>query len=160
MTAPDSVELDAILSRARKAIPGCVAVGCIDTRLGLLLRVDVDQQEAQDQMDTVTAALGELFRASNAQAIEGVFRRIGDANADSAPQLQQVFALSGSYIYVYQSLPTAPALVLATVCGASANLGMVLARARATLGELQGLLAPEKAEPNALSGFRTAAIPG
>jgi len=135
--------LDDILGRARRAIPGCVAVGCIDSRLGLLLHVSAGVPEARDRMDVLTAAMGELFHSQNSQVIDGVFRRVGGSPAAAESRLQQVFALSGTHIYVYQSLPDAPDIVLATVCAASANLGMVLARARATLVELEGLLASD-----------------
>lgn len=145
---PQDPELDTILDRARRAIPGCVAMGCIDTRLGLLLCVNAEVEAAHDQMEVVTAAMAELFRSSNAQAIDSVFRRVSGRPIQDEPELQQVFALSGSYIYVYQSISTAAGLVLATVCGGSANLGMVLARARGTLSELQALVAPTGGAPS------------
>lgn len=130
-------QLDDILERARRAIPGCVAVACVDTRLGMLLHARTEPTSTPDAIEMVTAAMGELFRSANARALDGVFRRLcGQAPAEQ-PELQQVFALSGSHIYVYQSLTNSPELVLATVCLAHTNLGMVLARAKAALIELQ-----------------------
>jgi hypothetical protein len=135
--------LDELMNRARRAIPGCVAVGCIDARLGLLLHASTEESSSVDPMDMVTAAIGELFRSSQAQALDGVFRRLGAQPCNVEPQLQLVFALSASHIYVYQSYRDQPELILATVCRADANLGMVLARARATLVELQSLSVSE-----------------
>lgn len=140
MTDPENVRLDEILDRARRVIPLCVAVGCIDTKLGLVLRAKCTPGDTQDSMDMVTAAMSELFRSQNAQAIDSVFRRLSPQAPAEAPQLQQVFALSQSHIYVYQSFVSTPELVLATVCASGANLGMVLARARSALLELQGVL--------------------
>jgi len=91
-------------------------------------------------MDMVTAAMSELFRSANAQAIDSVFRRLAATPRPEPADLQQVFALSESHIYVYQHFKSAPDLVLATVCGVGANLGMVLTRARSALGEVQELL--------------------
>lgn len=132
-------QLDDVLERARRTIPGCVAIACVDTRLGMLLHARTEPDQAADAIDMVTAAMGELFRDANARALDGVFRRLLGQTPAEQPQMQQVFALSSSHIYVYQSLATSPELVLATVCHAHANLGMVLARAKAALVELQAV---------------------
>jgi hypothetical protein len=128
---------DDVLERALRSIPGCAAVGCVDTRLGLLLCAKVVPERFGDAMEMVAAATGELFRDAGARAIEAAFSRSSGDAAHDEPRLQQVFALSRDYLYVYQALMESPELVLATVCRADANLGMVLARARATLVELR-----------------------
>lgn len=105
----------------------------------MVLQARSEPTSNQDPMEMVSAAMGELFRSSNARSIDGIFQRLSDEAASDDPQLQQVFALSLSYIYVYQAITSSPDLVLATVCHANANLGMVLARAKSTLVELQQL---------------------
>ena len=132
-------DFDEILQRAQGSIPLCVAVGCIDAQLGVLLGVKTEATFAGEALDIVTAAIGELFRSANAQVVASAFKRLNHTELTEGARFREVFALSGSHLYVYQSLPQSADLVLATVCSAGANLDLVLARARAVLTELQGL---------------------
>jgi len=129
--------LDSALGTVQKSVPECVAVGFVDMKTGMLLGVRTVDSHPQEVLDLVAAATGDLFQGANVSAIESMFKKIRGLKDDGHHFFQEVIVLSDNLLHVFQRCKRNEDMVLVTVCRVSANLGMVLSKARATLSTVE-----------------------
>ncbi|MFW6067279.1 MAG: hypothetical protein ACOC97_03000 [Myxococcota bacterium] len=127
------MSLDATLTEIQQNVPECLAVGFVDIKTGMLLGIRTVDSHPQEVIDLVAAATGDLFQGSNVTAIENMFKKIRGVSDDGHHYFQEVIVLSDNLIHVFQRCKRNEDLVLVTVCRVSANLGMVLNKARSGL---------------------------
>ncbi len=127
------MSLDSELTHVQRSVPECVAAGFVDIKTGMLLAVRTVDSHPQEVLDLVAAATGDLFQGQNVSAIESMFKRARGVKDDGHHYFQEIIVLSDNLIHVFQRGKRNEDMVLVTVCRASANLGMVLAKARAAL---------------------------
>ena len=127
------MSLDSELTNVQRSVPECVAAGFVDIKTGMLLAVRTVDSHPQEVLDLVAAATGDLFQGQNVSAIESMFKRARGVKDDGHHYFQEIIVLSDNLIHVFQRGKRNEDMVLVTVCRASANLGMVLAKARAAL---------------------------
>jgi hypothetical protein len=128
--------LDNELSNVQKSVPECVAVGFVDMKTGMLLGVKTVDSHPQEVLDLVAAATGDLFQGSNVVTIEQMFKRSRGVD-NNRHYFQEIIVMSDNLIHVFQRCKRAEDMVLVTVCRASANLGMVLAKSRSSLPKVE-----------------------
>jgi hypothetical protein len=129
--------LDQELANLQKAVPDCVAAGFVDIKTGMLLGVKTVDSHPQEVLDLVAAATGDIFQGQNVAAIESLFRRTRGVKEDGHHYFQEIIVLSDNLIHIFQRGKRNEDLVLVTVCRASANLGMVLTKARGGLAAVE-----------------------
>jgi len=129
--------LDTALSNVQKNVPDCVAVGFVDMKTGMLLGVKTVDSHPQEVLDLVAAATGDLFQGNNVTAIEKLFKQIRGVRDDGAHYFQEIIVLSENLLHVFQRCKRSTDMVLVTVCRVSANLGMVLSKARTSLASVE-----------------------
>jgi hypothetical protein len=127
------MSLDTELANLQKAVPECVATGFVDIKTGMLLSIKTVDSHPQEVIDLVAAATGDLFQGQNVVNIEQLFKRIRGVKDDGHHFFQEIIVLSDNLIHVFQRCKRNEDMVLVTVCRASANLGMVLSKARSAL---------------------------
>jgi predicted regulator of Ras-like GTPase activity (Roadblock/LC7/MglB family) len=127
------MSLDSELSNLQKNVPECVAAGLVDMRTGMLLGIKTVDSHPQEVLDLVAAATGDLFQGQNVSAIEKLFKQIRGVRDDGHHYFQEFIVLSDNLIHVFQRGKKSEDMVLVTVTRASANLGMVISRARSGL---------------------------
>ncbi len=127
------MSLDQELNTIQKAVPECVAVGFVDIKTGMLLGIKTVDSHPQEVIDLVAAATGDLYQGPNVAMIEKMFRRARGVSEDGHHYFQEIIVLSDNLIHLFQRCKRRQDMVLVTVCRASANLGMVLAKSRAAL---------------------------
>ncbi len=132
------MSLDSELSNLQKVVPECVAAGFVDIKTGMLLGIKTLDSHPQEVIDLVAAATGDLFQGPNVTSIEQMFKRIRGVKDDGHHFFQEVIMLSDNLIHVFQRCKRNEDMVLVTVCRASANLGMVLSKARGALPSIEG----------------------
>lgn len=133
------MSLDNELSNMQKTVPECVAVGYVDMKTGMLLGIRTVDSHPQEVIDLVAAATGDIFQGQNVSAIENMFKRSRGVKDDGHHYFQEILILSDNLIHVFQRAKRNEDMVLVTVCRASANLGMVLAKARAGLPAVEAV---------------------
>ncbi len=131
------MSLDSELQNVQRAVPECVAAGFVDIKTGMLLAVRTVDSHPQEVLDLVAAATGDLFQGQNVSAIETMFKRIRGVKDDGHHYFQEIIVLSDNLIHVFQRGKRNEDMVLVTVCRVSANLGMVLSKARAALPNVE-----------------------
>ena len=124
------MSLDSAINELQRSIPECVAVGVVDMRTGMLLGVRTVDSHPQEVLDLVAAATGDLYQGANVSAIEAAFRKSRGVADDGHHYFQEIIVLSDNLIHVFQRLKRNREVVVTCVVRASANLGMVLTKAR------------------------------
>jgi hypothetical protein len=129
--------LDIALANAQKNVPECVAVGYVDMKTGMLLGVKTVDSHPQEVLDLVAAATGDLFQGNNVATIEKLFRQSRGVREDGTHYFQEIIVNSDNLVHVFLRAKKNQDMVVVTVCRVSANLGMVLAKARSSLAAIE-----------------------
>jgi hypothetical protein len=127
------MSLENAIAAAQKSIPECVATGFVDIKTGMLLAIKTVDSHPREVLDLVAAATGDLFQGSNVTAIEQMFKKARGVKDDGHHYFQEIIVLSDNLIHVFSRCKKNEDLVLVSVTRGSANLGMVLSKARMAL---------------------------
>jgi hypothetical protein len=129
--------LDQQLATASGGIPECVAAGYVDIQSGMLLAIKTVDSHPSEVIDLVAAATGDLFAGSNVTAIEQMFNKSRGLAASDHHYFQEIIVNSDNLIHVFLRGKRYSNYVAVFVCRKSANLGMVLTKARMAMPELE-----------------------
>ncbi|MBE0588281.1 MAG: hypothetical protein IH617_09570 [Hydrogenophaga sp.] len=129
--------LDQQLATASAGIPECVAAGYVDIQTGMLLAIKTVDSHPSEVIDLVAAATGDLFAGSNVTAIEQMFNKSRGLAASDHHYFQEIIVNSDNLIHVFLRGKRYSNYVAVFVCRKSANLGMVLTKARMAMPELE-----------------------
>lgn len=131
------MSLENAISEVQKTIPECVALGLVDIKTGMLLAIRTVDSHPQEVIDLVAAATGDLFQGTNVTQIERLFKRIRGVTDNGHHYFQEIIVMSDNLIHVFQRCKRNEDMVLVSVCRISANLGMVLTKARSGLSSVE-----------------------
>lgn len=134
------MSLDAALTQAMRSVPECLAIGYVDAASGMLLSIHTVDSHPQEVIDLVAAATGDLFNGPNVSVIETLFKHSREISDPSLRYFQEIIINSENLIHVFLRSKSVQDYVLVFVCRRSANLGMVLTRARAALPAAEAAL--------------------
>jgi len=129
--------LDQQLAAASGSIPECVAAGYVDIQSGMLLAIKTVDSHPSEVIDLVAAATGDLFAGSNVTAIEQMFNKARGLASSDHHYFQEIIVNSDNLIHVFLRGKRYSNYVAVFVCRKSANLGMVLTKARMAMPELE-----------------------
>ncbi|MCY1374913.1 hypothetical protein D9M69_622870 [compost metagenome] len=129
--------LDQQLATASAGIPECVAAGYVDIQSGMLLAIKTVDSHPSEVIDLLAAATGDLFAGSNVTAIEQMFNKSRGLAASDHHYFQEIIVNSDNLIHVFLRGKRYSNYVAVFVCRRSANLGMVLTKARMAMPELE-----------------------
>lgn len=132
--------LDEALQRAISGIPECVAGGYVDLSTGMLLGIKTVDSHPQEVLELLAAATSDLFQGSNVVTIENMFKKSRGLPMDSYHYFQEMIINSDNLIHIFMRGKTNQDHVATFVCRKSANLGMVLTKARMVLPEIESSL--------------------
>lgn len=132
------MSLDKALVTAQSQIPECVAAGYVDMESGLLLGVKTVDSHPSEVLDLVAAATGDLFQGSNIVEVERLFKKARGLPADADMHyFNEIVVFSTNLIHVFIRSKKNPTCVSVFVARISANIGMVLVRARAAAAAIE-----------------------
>ena len=94
----------------------------------------------QEVLDLVAAATTDLFQGQSVVAIEKLFRRSRGQQEDGTHYFNEIIVFSSNLIHVFMRCKKQPSHSVVFVCRASANVGMVLAKSRVALPEVESSL--------------------
>ncbi|MDH5632805.1 MAG: hypothetical protein OEZ10_07395 [Gammaproteobacteria bacterium] len=130
------MSLDSELQNAISTIPECVAAGYVDMTTGMLLGVKTVDSHPQEVLEIIAAATADMFQGSNVTLIEKLFKKSRGVDNDHH-YFQEMLVLSDNLIHVFSRTKGNEDHVCVFVCRKSANMGMVLAKARTALPALE-----------------------
>lgn len=131
--------IDAALQKAVASIPECVAAGFVDLDSGMLLAIKTVDSHPSEVMDLLAAATTDLFQGSSVSMIENIFKKARGLPANSHHYFQEIIVNSDNLIHVFIR-GKSQSKVATFVCRKSANLGMALTKARASMPELEAAI--------------------
>jgi hypothetical protein len=131
------MSLDSTLSKAQQEVPECVAVGFVDMSTGMLLAVRTVDSHPQEVLDLVAAATADLFQGRSVSAIEKLFRKSRGQNEDGHHYFNEIVVMSDNLLHIFQRSKKNSNHAAVFVTRASANIGMVLSKARVMMRELE-----------------------
>lgn len=131
------MSLNNALAKAQQAIPECVAAGYVDMTTGMLLGVKTVDSHPQEVLDLVAAATADLFQGASVTTIEKLFRKSRGQAEDGAHYFKEIVVFSDNLLHVFMRCKTIPDQAVVVVCRAAANIGMVLAKSRLALGDIE-----------------------
>lgn len=134
------MSLDAALQKSVAAIPECVAAGYVDLASGMLLGIKTVDSHPREVMDMLAAATTDMFQGSNVTAIERMFKQSRGLKDNDTHYFQEVIVNSDNLVHVFLRSKKSQEQVAGFVCRKTANLGMVLTKARASMPEIEAAL--------------------
>ncbi len=129
-------KIDAALQKAIASVPECVAAGFVDMASGMLLGIKTVDSHPAEVMDLLAAATTDLFQGASVTMIENVFKKARGLKENSQHYFQEIIVNSDNLIHVFIRTKNQNQ-VMTYVCRKSANLGMVLTKARACMPEIE-----------------------
>jgi hypothetical protein len=134
------MSLDTALTKAQQNVPECVAAGYVDMSTGMLLGVKTVDSHPQQVLDLVAAATADLFQGTNVTSIEKFFRKSRGQSEDGAHYFREIVVFSDNLIHVFMRAKKKPDQAAVIVTRGSANIGMVLAKSRQVLTEIEAVV--------------------
>lgn len=134
------MSLKAQIVKAVNEIPECLAGGFVDISTGMLLDVKTVDSHPDEVLQLVAAATADLFAGKNVSMIEAFFKKSRGLEADDYHYFQEIIVNSDNLIHIFMRGKKNQDYVAVFVCRKSANLGMVLTKARAQLPLLEQLM--------------------
>lgn len=131
------MSLDQAMATAISSIPECVAGGYVDLASGMLLSVKTVDSHPGEVMDLLAAATSDLFQGNNVSVIENIFKKARGHAGDPHHYFQEIIVNSDNLIHVFLRAKKTEDQVATFVCRKSANLGMVLTKARQAMPTLE-----------------------
>jgi hypothetical protein len=130
------MSLDKALQESIAAIPECVAAGFVDLSTGMLLGAKTVDSHPAEVLEVVAAATADLFQGTNVALIESMFKKARGVENDGHHYFQEIIINSDNLIHVFLRSKDNEEHVVTFVCRKSANLGMVLTKARSCMPAL------------------------
>jgi hypothetical protein len=130
-------KLDNALQAAISSVPECVAAGYVDLSTGMLLGIKTVDSHPQEILELLAAATSDMFQGSNVTTIEKMFKKTRGLKDDGHHYFNEMVVNSDNLIHVFLRGQKNEEHVLGLVCRKSANLGMVLTKARAMVGPVE-----------------------
>lgn len=127
MSSPS--DLDAAVVKSIQTIPECMAAGYIDVGSGFLLSIKTVDSHPREVVDLVAAATSDLFQGPNVSTVEAIWKRARGIES-SRHYFQEFIVNSDNAIHVFLRGKKYQDYVAVFVCRNTANIGMVLAKAR------------------------------
>jgi len=130
------MSLDKALNVAVSQVPECVAAGYVDMSTGMLLSVKTVDSHPSEVLDLVSAATADMFQGTNVVAIEKMFKKARGAT-DNMHYFQEILVFSTNLLHVFLRGKKHNNHAVVFVCRGNANIGMVIAKSRMQLSNLE-----------------------
>ncbi len=106
----------------------------------MLLGIKTVDSHPQEVLEMLAAATADLFQGPNVVTIENMFKKSRGVPLDDFHYFQEIIVNSENLIHIFMRTKENQNHVVTFVCRKSANLGMVLTKARAALPKVEAAL--------------------
>jgi len=130
-------KLDQALQTTIATVPECVAAGFVDLTTGMLLGVKTVDSHPNEVLELVAAATSDMFQGANVTMIEKMFKKTRGLKDDGHHYFTEMVVNSDNLIHVFMRGQKNEEHVMAVVCRKSANMGMVLTKARGMVAAVE-----------------------
>lgn len=134
------MSLEEAIQKSITEIPECLAGGYVDLTSGMLLGIKTVDSHPQEVLEMLAAATADLFQGPNVVTIENMFKKARGLPLDDFHYFQEIIVNSENLIHIFMRSKANQEHVVTFVCRRTANLGMVLTKARAALPKVEAAL--------------------
>ncbi|WP_372985970.1 hypothetical protein [Marinobacter sp.] len=134
------MSLEEAIQKSISEIPECLAGGYVDLTSGMLLGIKTVDSHPQEVLEMLAAATADLFQGPNVVTIENMFKKARGLPLDDFHYFQEIIVNSENLIHIFMRSKANQEHVVTFVCRRTANLGMVLTKARAALPKVEAAL--------------------
>lgn len=131
------MSLESALTKAQTSVPECVSAGYVDMSTGMLLGVKTVDSHPAEVLDLVAAATADLFQGQSVRSIAKLFRKSRGQREDGHNYFQEIIVFSDNLLHVLCRSKKYPDQAAVFVCRNTANIGMVLTKARMSITDLE-----------------------
>ena len=131
------MSLEKVLAEVQRSVPECVAIGYVDAASGMLLGIKTVDSHPREVIDLVAAATADLFNGPNVSMIERLFKKSRGLSDDGHHYFQELIVNSDNLIHVFIRGKKVSDYIAVFVCRRTANLGMVLTKARIAMPQIE-----------------------
>ena len=131
------MDLNSELKKAVDFVPECLAAGYVDVSTGMLLAIRTVDSHPREVIDMVAAATADMFNGPNVSMIEQMFNKSRGIENTGYHYFQEVIVNSDNLLHIFVRSKINNEYVAVFVCRKTANLGMVLAKARISMPALE-----------------------
>jgi len=124
------MNIDNLLNESLESVPKAVAAGIVDMNSGLMLGIKTTSNHPTEVFDFLAAATKDIFEGENVTAIEDIFKQARGQSGSKERYFQEIVVFSSNLLHYFSRVPSQPSIVYGVVCHDSANIGMLLVRAR------------------------------
>ena len=132
------MSLEKALAEVQTAVPECVAIGYVDAASGMLLGLRTVDSHPREVIDLLAAATGDLFNGPNVSMIERLFKKARGLSDDG--HHQELIVNSDNLVHVFIRGKKVSDYIAVFVCRRTANLGMVLTKARLSMPQIEAAM--------------------
>lgn len=131
------MSFEKVLAEVQSSVPECVAIGYVDAASGMLLGIKTVDSHPREVIDLVAAATADLFNGPNVSMIERLFKKSRGLSDDGHHYFQELIVNSDNLIHVFIRGKKVADYIAVFVCRRTANLGMVLTKARIAMPQIE-----------------------
>ena len=131
------MSFEKVLAEVQSSVPECVAIGYVDAASGMLLGIKTVDSHPREVIDLVAAATADLFNGPNVSMIERLFKKSRGLSNDGHHYFQELIVNSDNLIHVFIRGKKVADYIAVFVCRRTANLGMVLTKARIAMPQIE-----------------------
>lgn len=131
------MSLDKAIADSQTQVPECVAAGYVDMVSGMLLGVKTVDSHPSEVLDLVAATTGDLFQGKNVTAIEQMFNKARGIADNNSHYFNEIVVFSTNLIHIFLRSKRNPDHAAVFVSRISANVGMVLVKARGAMTAIE-----------------------
>lgn len=132
------VSLDKVLRESMATVPGCLAAGCVNMNLGMLLALHTLENHPREIFDLFAGATTELFQGGYTMEIENVWRKLRNQSSGNH-YFKEIIVMSDNNIHVFLRGKTNQELAIVYITPNTENIGMVLSRSRLTVEKIEAV---------------------
>ncbi len=131
------MSLEKALAEVQTAVPECVAIGYVDAASGMLLGLRTVDSHPREVIDLLAAATGDMFNGPNVSMIERLFKKARGLSDDGHHYFQELIVNSDNLVHVFIRGKKVSDYIAVFVCRRTANLGMILTKARLSMPQIE-----------------------
>lgn len=130
------IELSEAINSSLKTIPKAVAAGVVDMKSGMMLDMKTTESHPQEVFDFLAAATKDMFEGESVVTIEDIFKKARGSKSKEH-YFKEIVVYSTNLLHYFARIPGNESFVYAVVCSASANVGLVMVKARELLKKIE-----------------------
>ena len=134
------MSLDKVLEQSMMSVPECIGAAYVDMSTGLLLSVCTVGTYDHGHLEFVAAKTADIFQGPSIAQIENQWKQWRKQPQDERHFFQEIIILSDNQLHIFMRCKRNKEHAIVFISRKSANIGMMIAKSRATMEPLENAL--------------------